>query len=128
MKKILSLMLILLAFMSSFSQNSDVGKYNLPPGFVLNPKRIIFDLSFKIDKTKPYINYSNTDLKVLKNLSSEEIELYKESLGDYYEYYKEGTTYINSLSSSVKNIYTIDEIWYIYIFDQKLKNELLTIK
>lgn len=128
MKKIFSLVLILLAFMSSFSQNSDIGKYNLPPGFVLNPKRTILDLSFKIDKAKPYVNYSNKDLKVLKNLSSEEVELYKESLGDYYRYYKEGITYISSLSNKVKSIYTIDEIWYIYIFDQKLKKELVKIK
>lgn len=128
MKRIFSLVLILLAFMSSFSQNSDVGKYNLPPGFVLSPKRTVFDLSFKIDKTKPYVNYSSTDLKVLKNLSSEQVEEYKDKLGDYYFYYKEGIAYINTLSNKVKNIYTIEEIWYIYIFDQKLKDKLLTIK
>jgi len=128
MKIILSLLMGLLTCLSCFSQNSDVGNYNLPPGYVLSSKRTILDLSFKIDKTKPALNYDSKDLKVLKNLSSEQVEEYKDKLGDYYDYYKEGITYINTLSNKVKDIYTIEEIWYIYIFDQKLKDKLLTIK
>ena len=128
MKIYLSFVLCLLAYFSCFSQKISEKNYNLPPGYVLSSKRTILDLSFKIDKTKPMLNYDSKDLKVLKNLSSEQVEEYKDKLGDYYDYYKEGIAYINTLSNKVKYIYTIEEIWYIYIFDQKLKDKLLTIK
>lgn len=128
MKIYLSFVLCLLAYSSCFSQKIGEENYNLPPGYVLSSKRTILDLSFKIDKTKSVQNYDSTDLKVLKNLSSEQVEEYKDKLGDYYYYYKEGIAYINTLSKKVKDIYTVEEIWYIYIFDQKLKDKLLTIK
>lgn len=128
MKNILSFLLVLLTFMSVVAQNSNEKNYNLPPGFIISSKRIIYDLSFKLDNTKPVVNYSQSDLKVLKDLTAEELENNKLPLGDYYKYCKEGIAYVDSLSDKAKNIFTLNEIWYIYVFDQKLKNKLLTIK
>ena len=101
MKNILSFVLVLLAFMSVVAQNSNEKNYNLPPGFIISSKRIIYDLSFKLDNTKPVVNYSQSDLKVLKDLTAEELENYKLQLGDYYKYCKEGIAYVDSLSDKV---------------------------
>ena len=85
MKNIFAFVLVLLASSLVNAQNSIENNYNLPPGFIISSKRIIYDLSFKLDNTKPVVNYSQSDLKVLKDLTTEELENYKLELGDYYK-------------------------------------------
>lgn len=104
-------------------------KFNLPPGSRLHPKAKIYDLSFKLDKgTTENVSYLQSDLKFLKELSEIEIENQKNENPEYYAYYQAGKNYINALSSKIKHIYTETELWYIYAFDQDLKNKLITVK
>ncbi|KGO90065.1 hypothetical protein [Flavobacterium suncheonense] len=108
--------------------NSDSGKFNLPPGYRMPLKMKVYDLSHKLTGKLSEEKYTSEDLKFLKRISDEELEKYKDQAPDYYNYYKKGTDFINSLSSKVKSIYSKEELWYIYAFDQKLKNKLTTIK
>lgn len=103
-------------------------EFNLPPGYHLHSKTKIIDLSFKLNKSAPVDNYTAKDLKFLKNIPENEIDNYKTQLPDYYQYYIEGLSYINSLSHKVRTIYSKEELWYIYAFDLKLKKQLATIR
>ncbi|WP_131387691.1 hypothetical protein [Flavobacterium suncheonense] len=133
--KHLQLVLTLLVFFvmsSGYSQhsnpiNGDV-VYNLPPGAKLLPKAKIYDLSFKLNKNATNVSYQQSDLKFLKEFDAGAIEQLKNEDPKYFAYLSEGENFIKSLSPKVRTIYTDTELWYIYAFDQKLKNTLTTIK
>lgn len=105
----------------------NINNYNLPPGVVLNMKGIEEkDFSFKLNS----IDYEKNELAVnfLRKFSSEEINQMDIEKGKDYYYYKVANEYFLSLSEKVRKIYSYDELWYIYMFDQNLKNKLSTIK
>lgn len=109
----------------SYSQNkNEESNYNLPPGYRLNPKQPIFDLSHKIEGTSEK-DLPESKLQVLKQVSADE---FKETAPEYQEYVNEGNQFISSLSPKVKSIYSETELWYIYAFDQKLKMRLTQIQ
>lgn len=129
MKKIT--LLIFIAFLSfNFvkAQDSISSKYNLPPGCVLKQKMKFFDLSYKLDGSTSSHNFSESDLLVVKNIPTNELDEFKKIDPEYYSYYMKGISFFDSLSNKVKQIYTLNELWYIYVFDQDLKSKLLTIK
>lgn len=113
----------------SFGQTNqkNIKNYNLPPGVVLHMKGIEEkDLSFKLNT----VGYEKNDLadNFLRKFSSEEInQMETEKSKDYY-YYKTANEYFLSLSEKIRKIYSYDELWYIYMFDQNLKNKLTSIK
>ena len=100
-------------------------KYNLPPGTVLNGNLKVIDYSYKLENIEKYTNFafkidylyefSSTDLQEMKNLSPES-----------YGYYMTAVKYFESLSETIKKLYTIEELWHIYKFDQALKEKLST--
>ena len=105
----------------SSAQNAD---YNLPPGYGLIPNKAIFDLSYKLDGKVLDKEIPQTELEFLKEIDDSELHL---TSPEYQQYIQEGKTFINSLSEKVKSMYTNNELWYIYAFDQKLKNRLVNI-
>ncbi|MEZ4854392.1 hypothetical protein [Flavobacterium sp.] len=118
---------LLFTSVNLIAQNSK--EYNLPPGYKIHPKKEIIDLSYKIDENnKNEVFYSQDDLLFLKNLSDVELENLKSELPDYYNYIQSGKAFINSLSQKVKNIYTTNELWYIYAFDKKLATTISVLK
>lgn len=109
------------------SINNSTNNYNLPPGVVLQMKGIKEkDLSYKLNS----VDYQNNELAVnfLRKFSLEEINQMEIEKGKDYYYYKVANEYFLSLSDRVRKIYSYDELWYIYMFDQNLKNKLTTIK
>ncbi|MBC5836280.1 hypothetical protein G6N05_15345 [Flavobacterium sp. F372] len=109
------------------SINNSMKNYNLPPGVVLQMKGIEEkDLSFKLNS----VDYEKNELVVnfLRKFSSEEIKQMEIEKGKDYYYYKVANEYFLSLSEKIRKIYSYDELWYIYMFDQNLKNRLTTIK
>jgi hypothetical protein len=113
---------------NSRSGSNRLEEFNLPPGAVLHKKTKIYDLSYKLKGGTSDKHYVQSDLKILKNISEEELIATKDKNPKYYQYYITGRDFINSLSQKVKSLYTNDELWYIYVFDQKLKQQLTTIK
>lgn len=110
------------------STKNHYSDYNLPPGAVLNQKPNIIDLSYKLDGLRSKVSYSDSDLKVIKDFSKQELESLKTASPEYYTYYNAGLSFMNGLSARIKSIYTINELWYIFAFDQKLKTRLSTAK
>ena len=118
-----SLLFILLYSTSGFSQIP--GLTNLPPTgkkSVGKYKYIDYEYKLKENNKKPiekrWINkYSDKEFKDLKNTNQE-----------LYNYYYNANRYFERLSNRVKSTYTLQELWYIYMFDQGLKNKLSTIK
>lgn len=129
MRKILSLLLILLALSQINAQESSENNFNLPPGFVFGKKEFVYyDLSYKIDDKINNLDYKDADLKVAKSFTESELEAIKKTDIITFNYYNMANEYFNMLSSKVKNLYTKNELWYVYIFDPKLKERLLKIK
>lgn len=110
-------------------QNNSISNYNIPPGVVF-PKKFIttLDLSYKINGTINLQSYNDAELRVGKKLTKEQLESLKQIDSLNFEYYTKANIYFDSLSKRIKDLYTINELWYIYVFDQNLKNKLLTIK
>jgi hypothetical protein len=73
-------------------------------------------------------DYNDSELRVGKKISKEQLESLKEIDVVNYKYYTTANAYFDSLSKKIKEMYTVNELWYIYVFDQNLKNKLLTIK
>lgn len=110
------------------NKNEAESQYNLPPGTVLKQKILLVDLSYKLTGEVSYQEYSESDLNVIKELSKEEFENLKNIDIEYYNYYTKGLSFFKGLSDKVKKIYSEKELWYIYVFDQKLKEKLVMIK
>lgn len=137
MKNLFSIFFLLCFFSSlcSFGQtlvhekSSVQENYNLPPGMVFGKKFITtMNLSYKLNGGVANVSYHDSDLKFGKVFLNNDLEAVKETDPINYNYYTTANNYFNSLSQKVKNLYTKNELFYIYVFDQKLKNQLLTIK
>lgn len=115
----------------TYGQNTESASYNynLPPGFVFSKKFITtLDLSYKLNGISNSQTYLDNDLRIGKNFSNDQLKSLKEIDQVNYKYYTTANIYFESLSKKIKEMYTVNELWYIYVFDQNLKNKLLTIK
>lgn len=118
-------MLLFYATMLGQQKLNSSDKFNLPPGAVFNPKTYSqIDYSEKLYSSN---NKESLNKNYLHEFSPKEIEEMKVKYPKDYVYYNDALNYFNSLSDKVKKTFTVDELWYIYIFDQKLKNTLTTV-
>ena len=127
MRNIFTFLLILLSFQLVQAQKASTNNFNLPPGVVLSKKGVeLKDLSYKLNDD----NFKNNEVSnnFLRKFSNEEWSEIETRKGDDYYYYKIANEYFISLSDKVKKIYTYEELWYIYMFDQNLKRKLTTIQ
>jgi hypothetical protein len=123
MKK-LTLIVALFAVNSLFSQE----KYNLPPGSVLKVKASIEDnYSYKLNFIDD-ASLVEKNLNFLASIPSDELEEMKILAPEKFEYYQKANDFYNSLSVKVKNTFSIQDIWNIYVFDQELKETIQNIK
>jgi hypothetical protein len=104
--------------------SQDITKFNLPPGTAFAPKLFQeIDYSYKLDQNlnlpinKKFLKFSKEELIVLKKKNKKTLN-----------YYLQAKDYFNCLSDKVKKSYTVNELWYIYVFDRDLKNNLTLIK
>lgn len=139
MKKLLimtvSALMWLLFCAQSYGQNFEkkennlTENYNIPPGVVFSMKfDTALDLSYKLNGNANLKSYNDSEIRVGKILSPEQLESLKGIDIANYEYYSSANLYFDTLSEKVKELYTKNELWYIYVFDQNLKNKLTTIK
>ncbi|MFY8067127.1 MAG: hypothetical protein RSE15_12060 [Flavobacterium sp.] len=127
MKNIFAFVFILINTLLVQAQQPANNNYNLPPGVVLNKKGVEKkDLSYKLNLE----NFNNNPLadNFLRKFSTDEIIQMENDKGEDYFYYKNANEYFMSLSNKVRKIFTHDELWYIYMFDQSLKHKLTNIK
>ena len=102
--------------------------FNLPPGSVFHPKTFQeIDYSYKLNQLGSN-GAENTEADFLKEFSKDDLRDMELNSPESHRYYITARDYYNSLSGKVKATFTIDELWYIYKFDQKLKNTLQNIK
>jgi hypothetical protein len=117
---------------TSFSQEmiqNEVSQFNLPPGFTLYPKTDpTIDYSVKLYNTPDYGQVALVSRQLKALMTPENYADMQLNDLDSYNYYKEAELYFDKLSEGVMAIFTTDEIWYIYYFDAKLKNKLLSFK
>lgn len=103
-------------------------KYNLPPGAVLMPKGVTdVDYSYKLQESVNGNDSKTTCLQFLNSFKKDLTEI-KNNFPKEYEYYAAAENYFNSLSDKVKVLFNAEELRYVYIFDQELKNKLTTVK
>ena len=104
-------------------------KHNIPPGSKLKTKtNTEIDYSYKIQEipnTVP-INFEVDDF--FKSYDKEELKEQESKSKDTKDYYTKASSFYSSLSNRVKSTFTVEELWYIYQFDQSLVNKLQNIK
>lgn len=126
MKKLLIIFGLLMLTNAVFGQEK---KYNLPPNQILNPKaKTNLNYSYKLSE----IAIANVDnykeANFLYEISEEEMNIFKSKDLNTYNYYLEANNFYNKLSKKVKVVYSVDELWDIYIFDEELTKKLTEIK
>jgi len=95
---------------------------NLPPDAVFRPKYFKYiDHSEKLNT----VATQSLDKNFMSDFSKEDIHNFKTKYQDEYAYYKEALAYFDKLSVKVNKSLSTKELWYIYIYDQELKNKLL---
>jgi len=95
---------------------------NLPPDAVFSPNSFKFqDYSSKLGTV------TNQSLKkdFMSDFSKEDIHNFKTKYQKEFSYYQEALAYFAKLSDRVNRALSTKELWYIYIYDQELKNNLL---
>ena len=124
MKNLFLIFLVSLFTLSSFAQiEIDESKFNLPPGVVFHAKSFEnIDYSDKLSIAKPQYSIKKN---FMSKFSAEELDYMQSKLPEDYRYYSEALSYFNKLSKSVRRIFSEDDLWYVYMFDNKLKQELL---
>jgi hypothetical protein len=125
MKKYIStLFFFLVSILLGYAQ--DIKDFNMPPNTSFAPKLFQkIDYSYKLNDAS--IN-EPIERNYLLKFSEIQLEEIKSKDLVTYNYYSTANNYFNSLSNFVKRKFTVKELWYIYIYDQKLKNKLLTVK
>lgn len=123
-----SLVLLLLV---SFSMNAQFHVketlFRLPPNVVLKTKYPnIVDMAYKLQGSSVPEDIENIRNNYPQQYNLEALENYSKQLS-LYNYLKEVKQYFNSLPQKVKQLYSTEELWYIYIYDLKLANHLLTL-
>lgn len=116
-------------FYGQTTESNSRNNFNLPPGVVFAKKFITtLDLSYKLNGTPNTNDYKDSELKICKDISADQLQSIKDIDQVNYIYYTTANVYFESISEKIKKLYTKNELWYIYVFDQNLKNKLLTIK
>jgi hypothetical protein len=116
---------IFMALFFCFTTISLAQQFNLPPGSALKGDVKVIDYSYKLENIEKYENFSFKE-DYLNEFSSEDLQQMKSQSPASYDYYMQAVRYFTLLSERVKKIYTIDELWHIYQFDQPLKEKLTT--
>lgn len=113
-----------------FSQNNttDLKKINLPPGSVLSPKFEFVDYSYKLNYLTSNNSATKENKNFLKEFSEADLTEIKDNTPEKYQYYLKAQDFYNDLANNVKSLYTIEELWYIYMYDVELTNKLRAIK
>jgi len=97
-------------------------EFNLPPDAVFRPRNFKFiDYSEKLNT----VTSQSLDKDFMSDFSKEDIHNFKTKYQDEYAYYQEAQAYFDKLSDRVNKALSTKELWYVYIYDQKLKNKLL---
>lgn len=121
-------LLILVTLFFSLSSYSQDQQYNLPPGSIVRKKGFEqVDYSWKlknISQDKAYFKDSN----YLSQFTLEDLKVMEKNSIEKFNYYKTADNYFKALSPKVKSLFTVNELWYIYMFDETLKEKIKTIK
>lgn len=123
-KPMLTILFFLFVSVAISQNKMPKDQFNLPPDAAFAPKLFQeIDYSYKLDQNlnlpinKKFLKFSEEELIVLKKKNKKT-----------FNYYLQAKDYFNCLSDKVKKSYTVNELWYIYMYDRDLKNNLTLIK
>jgi hypothetical protein len=132
MKKLFTVLFFFGMFTASFGQEavsySNTQDFNLPPGSVLKMKPKFTDYSYKLNELKGKAVQKKEPVDFLRDFTKAELKDMELNDKKAYNYYSTANAYFQNLSEKVLSGFSFEELWYIYIFDQKLKNKLASIK
>ena len=123
-----SILLVVTSLLLCFLGYAQSEKFNLPPGAKITPKTITdTDYSYKLNQLESAPSDFEEEY-FFKNFNQEDLKEREALDEEYKRYCDEARSFYRALSNTVKHNFTVYEIWYIYQFDQDLKNQLLKIK
>lgn len=122
------LLLISSSFVFSQARLNEERAINLPPGSVMPFKFDFIDYSYKLDNISSIKVESYEKDNFLFEFSEEDLIQMKERAPEKYRYYMKANDFYINLSNKIRTLYTIQELWYIYSYDDQLTNKIISIK
>lgn len=113
------------------SESNDLvieSNYDIAPGTKLQSK---FNTNVDYSSLMEKIDYSIDSypkFDFFESYSEEGMIELESSNQDYQNYIQRLKNYYDSLSPRVKAVYSFKTIWYVFSYDQELKNKLISIK
>ncbi len=100
--------------------------YNIPPGSLIMPKSdLTVDYSYLIPEIEAASGTSGyVRAQFIKELSEEDWANLQANNPEEYAYYSVAKIFYDNLSPKVKVVLSTEQLWHIYMFDQRLKNQL----
>lgn len=128
--KIIVHLLYLLAFLPwSSAQMNDPYSFNVPPdGFITNKSYLGTNYYSKFQKHNTQILDSNVQASFLRPFTQEDWSYLQNNDPEAYIYYSNAKHWYDLLSPKMLQLFTTEELWYIYFFDPQLKYKLETFK
>ena len=94
----------------------------------LDSSLTIFSLAKEMNTNSKYLSFlinKSLQKNFMAEFSKEDIQKFETIYKEDYAYYQEAVAYFNKLSDRVNKALTVKQLWYIYMYDQELKNKLL---
>ena len=100
--------------------------YNIPPDAIIMPKA---DLKVDYSHLLPEIEAASgtsdyVRAQFIRDFTQEDWTNMQANNPEEYTYYSTAKTFYDNLSPKVKVVLSTEQLWHIYMFDQRLKNQL----
>lgn len=103
------------------------GKFNLPPGYSIPPKKDTkLDYSVGISKMPAVAPADFVPGDFLMAFGLPTIREKMAASPEFNAYCRQAENFYNQLSNRVRSTYSMEELWYIYMYDPKLAQQLTT--
>lgn len=126
MKKLIVLMAFSCLYFYGISQQTN---YNLPPGHKVKDKAFrqenYQEKISQLASANPVLLLERDFLSVIP---ADEFAEMKTQAPETYQYYMKAKEFYENLSPKVKNTFTLEELWDIYMFDTLLTEQIKAIK
>ncbi len=128
MKKV-AIAVAILILSSNLMAQENKKKQNLPITEMSQiEKGANIDYSKKLIDLNSVTPINANEVNFLKEYTEADLQEIKTIDINKYDFIQNADSYFHSLSPKVIGLYSIEELWNIYVYDQKLKKQLAEIK
>lgn len=130
MRSYLHLLFVLAFLPLSFAQKNAGSSYdfNTPPdGFIMNKAYLGTNYYSKLQKLNDTLSITGQKATFLRPFTPEDWIYLQQHQPESYNYYTAAKNWYENLPQRMLTLFTTEELWYIYFYDQQLKYKLETL-